>query len=82
MTALGALAETNRVIVRPWRLDEAGRFYDMHRRMEVARWIGGRPMADEAEAEPLIQRMLARPAADDQPRRPRAGLTKGRLARW
>ena len=36
----------------------------MHRRMEVAQWIGGRPMADPSEAEPLIQRMLDRLAAD------------------
>ena len=36
----------------------------MHRRIEVARWIGGRPMADITEAEPLIQRMLDRLEAD------------------
>jgi RimJ/RimL family protein N-acetyltransferase len=59
-----AIAETDRLILRPWRLDEADRFFDMHRRMEVARWIGGRPMADRAEAESLIQRMLDRLAAD------------------
>jgi RimJ/RimL family protein N-acetyltransferase len=58
------IAETDRIILRPWRLDEADRFYDMHRRMEVARWIGGRPMTDPAEARPLIQRMLDRLAAD------------------
>jgi len=64
MDAAGVITETGRVIIRPWRPDEAGRFFDMHRRMEVARWIGGRPMADEAEAAPLIQRMLDRLAAD------------------
>lgn len=58
------IAETDRVILRPWHLDEAGRFFDMHRRMEVARWIGGRPMTDPSEAEPLIHRMLDRLAAD------------------
>ena len=58
------IAETDRVILRPWRLDEADRFFDMHRRMEVARWIGGRPMADRSEAEPVIRRMLDRLAAD------------------
>lgn len=58
------IAETNRVVLRPWRLSEADRFFDMHRRMEVARWIGGRPMADRAEAEPVIQRMLDQLAAD------------------
>ena len=60
----GVIAETDRVILRPWRLDEADRFFDMHRRMEVARWIGGRPMADRAQGEALIQRVLDRLAAD------------------
>jgi RimJ/RimL family protein N-acetyltransferase len=64
VSALDVVAETDRVILRPWRLDESDRFFDMHRRMEVARWIGGRPMAERAEAEPLIQRMLDRLAAD------------------
>jgi RimJ/RimL family protein N-acetyltransferase len=64
MDAPGVIAETDRVIVRPWRLDEADRFFDMHRRIEVARWIGGRPMADEAQAAPVIQRMLDQLAAD------------------
>lgn len=62
--ASGVIAETDRLILRPWRLDEADRFFDMHRRMEVAQWIGGRPMADASEAAPLIQRMLDRLAAD------------------
>jgi RimJ/RimL family protein N-acetyltransferase len=62
--ASDVIAETDRLILRPWRLDEADRFFDMHRRMEVAQWIGGRPMADPSEAEPLIQRMLERLAAD------------------
>lgn len=62
--ASGVIAETDRLILRPWRLDEADRFFDMHRRMEVAQWIGDRPMADPSEAEPLIQRMLERLAAD------------------
>jgi RimJ/RimL family protein N-acetyltransferase len=60
----GVIAETDRVSLRPWRLDEADRFFDMHRRIEVARWIGGRPMADRAEAEPRIERMLDGLAAD------------------
>jgi RimJ/RimL family protein N-acetyltransferase len=58
------IAESDRVILRPWRLDEAERFFDMHRRVEVARWIGERPMADRAEAEPDIQWMLDQLAAD------------------
>jgi hypothetical protein len=58
------IAGTERLIVRPWRLDEADRFYDMHRRVEVARWIGGRPMRDRGEAVALIQRSRARLVAE------------------
>jgi RimJ/RimL family protein N-acetyltransferase len=58
------VASTERVAIRPWRLDEADRFYDMHRRIEVARWIGGRPMADRREAVALIEQTTARLAAD------------------
>jgi RimJ/RimL family protein N-acetyltransferase len=64
VAANAVIAETDRIVLRPWRPDEADRFFDMHRRMEVARWIGGRPMADLSEAESLIQRTLDRLAAD------------------
>ena len=58
------VAETERVVIRPWRPDEAGRFYDMHRRAEVATWISGRPMADRAQAIDLIERYRAQLASD------------------
>jgi len=58
------IAGTERLIVRPWRLDEADRLYDMHRRVEVARWLGGRPMRDRGEAVALIQRSRARLVAE------------------
>ena len=48
------IAETPRTVLRPWRLDEADRFFDMHRRDEVARWIGGRAMTDPAEASAAL----------------------------
>lgn len=54
-----AVLTTERVVIRPWRMDETDRFYDMHRRIEVARWIGGRPMQDRSEAVELIDRNLA-----------------------
>jgi RimJ/RimL family protein N-acetyltransferase len=57
------VAETERVVIRPWRPHEADRFYDMHRRTEVAVWIGG-PMTDRREAVALIERYTARLAAD------------------
>lgn len=59
-----AVAETDRVLLRPWHTDEADRFFDMHRRVEVARWIGGRPMADRTEAAELIKNTSARLASD------------------
>jgi RimJ/RimL family protein N-acetyltransferase len=62
----GTVLETERLTIRPWRADEADRFYDMHRRIEVAKWIGGRPMADPREADELIARHATRLAADPQ----------------
>jgi RimJ/RimL family protein N-acetyltransferase len=58
------IAETDRVLLRPWRVDEADRLFDMHRRMAVARWIGGRPMVDRMEAVQWIGRISARLADD------------------
>jgi RimJ/RimL family protein N-acetyltransferase len=59
-----AVIRTERLAIRPWRVEEADRFYDMHRRMEVARWIGGRPMQNRDEAVDLIERNLAGLAAN------------------
>src|SRR5579884_2924297 len=66
MAEVDVVAETDRLILRPWRLDEVERFFDMHRRIEVARWIGGRPMVDRAEAESSLGRMLERLATDSR----------------
>lgn len=59
-----AIAATDRVVLRPWRAGEADRFFDMHRRTEVARWIGGRPMTDRLVAVQLIERISARLTSD------------------
>jgi hypothetical protein len=59
-----AIVQTPRVTLRPWRFDEAGRFFDMHRRVEVARWIGAHPMTDRAQATELLSTMQQRRAAD------------------
>jgi Acetyltransferase (GNAT) domain len=43
----GVIAETDRVVLRPWRVDEADPVL-CHRRLEVAHWMGaahGRPNA-------------------------------------
>ena len=63
---LAIVARTERVVIRPWRPDEADRFYDLYRREEVARWIGAKPMQDRCEAIALIEQSAARLAADQR----------------
>jgi RimJ/RimL family protein N-acetyltransferase len=55
---------TDRLVVRPWRLDEADRFVDIYRRPEVVRWLGAEPMQDHSEAIAMIERNLTRLDAD------------------
>jgi RimJ/RimL family protein N-acetyltransferase len=55
--ACAVIAETERLLIRPWRRDEAPRLLDILSRVEVARWLGdGEPvlMKDLAEAEERI----------------------------
>lgn len=63
---LGVIAETDRVIIRPWRLHEADRLFDLLRRMEVVKWLGRvpKPMRDRDEALASIERWAASLAAD------------------
>jgi RimJ/RimL family protein N-acetyltransferase len=52
-----AIAETERLVVRPWRVEEAPRLLDILGRVEVAQWLGdGEPklMKDLAEAQERI----------------------------
>jgi RimJ/RimL family protein N-acetyltransferase len=58
------LLETERLSIRPWRAEEGDRFYDIYRRIEVARWIGGQPMTDRSEADERMARAADRLAAD------------------
>ena len=58
------VAATERLLIRAWRLDEVDRFYDMRRRMAVARWIGGRPLTDRRDATLLLERHRAALALD------------------
>jgi hypothetical protein len=51
---------TGRLVVRPWRSDEADRCFEIYRRPEVVRWIGAEPMQDRREAIELIERNRAR----------------------
>lgn len=58
------LVETERLVVRPWRPDEVERLYDIYRRDEVVRWLGGAALTTVAEAETMLARGRERIAAD------------------
>ena len=36
----GLVAETDRLVIRPWRVEEAPRVLDIQSRMEVVKWLG------------------------------------------
>jgi RimJ/RimL family protein N-acetyltransferase len=55
-----AVITTDRLVVRPWRFDEADRLFDIYRRPEVVRWLGAEPMQERREAIEMIERMLRR----------------------
>jgi RimJ/RimL family protein N-acetyltransferase len=55
---------TERLVIRPWRLEEAERFFDIHRRMEVARWLSGQPMRELEQAVEAIELRRAELEAD------------------
>ncbi len=55
---------TERVIVRPWRPDEADSLFDIHRRIEVVRGWGGTPMGERREATQMIERYSNELASD------------------
>jgi RimJ/RimL family protein N-acetyltransferase len=50
--------ETERLIVRNWRPDDARRVFDIYSRIEVAQWLGAtpRPMGSTEEADRLVER--------------------------
>ena len=62
------IAQTNRIVVQPWRLDEAPRVLDIQSRIEVIKWLSDAepvPMKDLDEARRRIrgyhERSLASP---------------------
>jgi RimJ/RimL family protein N-acetyltransferase len=62
---LGAVAETPRIVIRPWRIEESPRLFDILRRTEVVRWLGTLdPMTDPRQARERIKRWTAEYAAD------------------
>lgn len=59
-----AVLMTDRLVVRPWQLSEAQRFFDIYRRSEVVRWIGAEPMQELREAVEMIERGRMRLRSD------------------
>lgn len=66
ISQLGVVAETERVVIRPWHPEEADRLFDLLRRMEVAKWLGAvlEPMRHRDEAVARIERWAAGIAAE------------------
>ena len=61
----GVVAETPRLVIRPWRAEEADRLFDVLRRTEVVRWLGpGSVMTHSGEASERIARWAVELAAD------------------
>jgi RimJ/RimL family protein N-acetyltransferase len=60
------VAETERLLIRPWRLEEADRLFDLPGRIEVVRWLGrpARSMVQLDEAVSRIERWATELAAD------------------
>jgi RimJ/RimL family protein N-acetyltransferase len=58
------IVSTERVVLRPWRGEDADRFFDIYRRPEVTDWLGARPMIDRGEALQMIGRISDRLAVD------------------
>ena len=62
-----AVAETPRLVIRPWRADEAARLFDILRRVEVVRWLGtNTPMTHPDAARERIERWRAELATDSR----------------
>ena len=74
----GVIATTDRLLIRPWRLDEAPLVLDILSRIEVIKWLGDgepTPMKDLDAARESIERSRARSAE------PPLGSGRSRCAR-
>ncbi|MGH2849062.1 MAG: GNAT family N-acetyltransferase [Solirubrobacteraceae bacterium] len=58
------VAETDRLTIRQWRLDEVDRWLDIYSRDEVVRWLGGPAIHERSAAIELIERNAARLTQD------------------
>jgi RimJ/RimL family protein N-acetyltransferase len=64
VSAKDPVIESRRTVIRPWRVEEAERFFDIYRRPEVVSWLSGVPMRDRREAVERIEQSIARLEAD------------------
>jgi RimJ/RimL family protein N-acetyltransferase len=55
---------TDRLVVRPWRLDEVDRFVEIYKRPEVVRWFPDAPVPDRQDGVERIKRYLAQLESD------------------
>jgi RimJ/RimL family protein N-acetyltransferase len=60
---LEALAEAERVVVRPWHPVDADRLLDIHSRTEVMKWLDQTPMRNREDALERIEEWNMRAAA-------------------
>lgn len=60
------VAETQRIVIRPWRPTEADRLFDLLSRIEVVRWLGANaePMKHREDAVARIEKWTAELTAD------------------
>jgi RimJ/RimL family protein N-acetyltransferase len=64
-SAASVVAQTERVVIRPWRPGEADRLFDLLGRVEVVRWLGpAQPMQRREEAVARIDTWARMTAAD------------------
>ena len=79
------VAETERLVIRPWRLEEADRLFDLLGRTKVVRWLGrpACPMMQLDEAVSRIERWATELATDPRsgPGRRSSAHRESRLAR-
>ncbi len=54
------MLRTERLEIRPWRMAEIDRYFDLYRRPEITRWLSSEPMRDRSEAAERLERGLAR----------------------
>jgi RimJ/RimL family protein N-acetyltransferase len=62
MTGRPTVFETERLIAREWSLDDAGAAWDMYRRPEVVRYIGGRLQETLEQAREQLRFLIDRNA--------------------